>query len=1277
MADPTFDPSKPFSVQDAVAPSVTPTTATPTPTKPTRVDDPNGPTRVVMNDKGEVLEIRGNPNYQGRSGGERFRDTYMDSVQNGFGGFAARKILGDGWDFGLLGGPTDESLIGTNEDGAMRSIRLSKWYADNPAANKEVEDLFHQGKNAGEVRDIMYAKMPKSYEERYPDDALAPEYEAQVGRAWNSNRTRIANAQRDLRMTGAMKEEQDPSSWYNPAWLGGTLLGSAGLEDLASPGVGKFAKLGKFAPVASRMTGAALVNAGADAFYQGMDINDGVTNTYSPGQTLFAGLTGAGFQGGLEAAAAGGSKLYKLFRSRLRGAGPDGKLLEGVKLPDGLVIEMMPDGNARVTHEKEGMDFTFSKDYFDNEGAWMVPVINDLNGKGADFRISFDKGGKPVIIQNDRAAIEPFMPDDLKAEAGNYSRVYSGDETYLTNNKRTSDTRVYNGDETYLGNNSRTSDTRVGGEDPAAPKPVEEAPPEEIVVIGRPRKKKKKKGEDEPLPAEPVAEPVAPAPVVADPAKGFEGEAPAFLGERVNPDAPLPVRPDEPTPATPTEPVAPDAIAPKPEEAPATATPEAPEFDGDVVTRLTAAINDAGELSKKQAALLTKTRSEKLKAVASARSTSSGEAGFNAELGSLKGETPKVDFEGVRGKFKPEEIDGLFDSIKNNPNLSLFDSVNARAGLRKLLDGTVPTKSEIELLGKVFPPDFVKAALRHRSTTSKIADFAGNALNLPRSLMSTADLSAPLRQGVFLVGRKEFYKAVPTMFKEFRDAFIKNDSIPTPQRGENWQSSGSMLMDEIQARPTYDLMEQAGLAISKPHSIDLSAREEQFMSQWAERVPGNNAVSKGYNNTVGRVVQASEAAFSGFLNKLRADTFDDLVRKSADAGIDFRTNPKALKDIASFINAATGRGSLGQLNQAAPVLSGIFFSPRLMASRIQMLSPHFYANPDVSPVVRREAQKALLSFGAITATILGLAKAGGADVETDPRSSDFGKIKVDNTRYDIFGGFQQYAVLATRLATNETKTLKGDVKTLGEGYGSRTRLSVGGDFLANKASPVAGYIRDYLRGTNPVGEKFDPADNAVKLFIPLFLQDLYEGYEEEGVTGAAKTAPALFGVGVQNYGGPAPKFDPKAPSTEEALPAGAEIVEPGFDPKAEATAEPLPADAAPVDAGFDPNKPFDTTTTANLGAVGILKGMGLTPTDEGVRSYEDQERYYTTSNGAAKPGTSSHEFGNAVDVKVPKGVKPSDIVAAFQAKGYKGVTIITKRHGTGPHWHIQWESAGE
>lgn len=361
----------------------------------------------------------------------------------------------------------------------------------------------------------------------------------------------------------------------------------------------------------------------------------------------------------------------------------------------------------------------------------------------------------------------------------------------------------------------------------------------------------------------------------------------------------------------------------------------------------------------------------------------------------------------------------------------------------------------------------------------------GDILNIPRTLQSSFDLSAPFRQGLFMVGRKQFWEALPDMFK----AFASKDAY------EN-------VMTDIRGRPTYPLMNKAKLAIVD-QTADISKREEQFLSKTASKLPG---------------VKHSERAYNTFLNKVRADVFDDLIKKSKDAGINLDTDPKALRDIASFVNNATGRGELGRFEQSAPILTALFFSPRLIASRVNMLNPVYYAK--LSPVVRKEAIKSLLSLGAIATTITTLAKAGGATVENDPRSSDFAKLKYGNTRYDILGGFGQYLTLGARLYTNEKKTLKGDIQELGKGYGRDNRLDIVEKFGENKLAPVPSYVAEYLRGKDPTGKEFDVKDSTINKFIPLFLQDIQKQYEEEGDIAKAvtKTAPAVFGVGIQTYG---------------------------------------------------------------------------------------------------------------------------------------------------------------
>lgn len=563
---------------------------------------------------------------------------------------------------------------------------------------------------------------------------------------------------------------------------------------------------------------------------------------------------------------------------------------------------------------------------------------------------------------------------------------------------------------------------------------------------------------------------------------------------------------------------------------PKTGMPSAAGPTEETVSKLTEALNTAAKLNAKvQGRLYSQARSEKLKGVLAARGSTSGEAGLRAEMSALKGELPKAQFEAIRPQFKQEEIDGLFNHVRDNPKLSLFDQINARTGLAKLLDGSVPTKSEIALLDKTFPKEFVEAALKHRSMTSKTLDFAGNVLNLPRSLMSTFDLSAPLRQGIFLVGRKEFYKGFASMFKQFGS-----------------EKAFNAVQDSIKMHPNYQWMEESKLALTDMGAT-LTNREEAFMSQWAEKIP-----------VLGRGVKASDRAYTGFLNKVRADTFNTILEQTKAAGIDIVNNPKAVNDIASFVNNATGRGSLGPLSQAGPVLNGLFFSPRLIASRVTLLNPAYYAQ--LSPVVRKEAIKSLIALGGLATTVTGLAAAGGADVETDPRSSDFAKIRDGKTRYDVLGGFGQYLTMGARLATNETKTMKGEIQTLGQRYGSANRLDVMIRFATNKFSPVASFVADYLRGKNAVGETFEVRKAAMQRMLPLLWQDVAEATNDEGLKGAMKVSPGLFGIGVQTF---------DEPVDRKAFMAGQAAVTPKSAPKPEPAPEPVeeaPKDTLSADA---------------------------------------------------------------------------------------------------------------
>jgi hypothetical protein len=223
--------------------------------------------------------------------------------------------------------------------------------------------------------------------------------------------------------------------------------------------------------------------------------------------------------------------------------------------------------------------------------------------------------------------------------------------------------------------------------------------------------------------------------------------------------------------------------------------------------------------------------------------------------------------------------------------------------------------------------------------------------------------------------------------------------------------------------------------------------------------------------------------------------------------------------LADFINNATGRGNLGKLEDAAQVLNTAFFSPRLIASRINLLNPLYYTK--LPKEVRLMALKDMGKFIAFGGAILGLAASAGAKVEKDPRSSDFGKIKVGNTRWDTWGGFQQYIRIISQLLSGETKsTNSGEIKELSaDKFPYKSRGGQLMSFFRGKLAPVPGTVADILEGENVVGEKTTLAKKAYELFVPMIAQDIADGWKEQGPKAIGTVGlPSFFGVGVSTYG---------------------------------------------------------------------------------------------------------------------------------------------------------------
>ena len=528
---------------------------------------------------------------------------------------------------------------------------------------------------------------------------------------------------------------------------------------------------------------------------------------------------------------------------------------------------------------------------------------------------------------------------------------------------------------------------------------------------------------------------------------------------------------------------------PIPAEPPAPTTPSGKPIPPPV-QELIQAIKEFKPLRAEQEAIYTKERGIRMARGQEIREQlGGGEAAFLAERAAHAGEMPKVAYEPIRNRFTQEGVDALFREVVNDPTLDQWQMMQAREGLYNMFaetGGKLPQPRQLELLSQVFGPEFTKAVMSQWPKWKRIKSYIYEAANIPRSIMASFDLSAPLRQGLFMIGRKQFYSSFAKMFEMFASDKAYKET-----------------MLNISKHPDFPLLREAKLPITEMGAL-LGKREERFMSFWAEKIP-----------LAGPIIKASGRAYTGFLNKLRADVFYDLVGKARKLGLEPDKNMRLTKDIANFVGTGTGRGSMWGFERAATTLNTFFFSPRLMASRLNLLNPVYYVK--LNPFVRKEALKSLFTVTGVGMTVLALAKMNGWEVGNNPFNPDLGKMQKGNTRLDIWGGFQQYVRTAMQLMGRKTvSATTGKTRKIGEGFPPLTYMEILGRAIESKESPVMSFATTLLKGRSPFGEKLSIPKEVANRFTPMVIQDLYDIWKDDpsifpyGLAG-------IFGVGVQTY----------------------------------------------------------------------------------------------------------------------------------------------------------------
>jgi hypothetical protein len=466
--------------------------------------------------------------------------------------------------------------------------------------------------------------------------------------------------------------------------------------------------------------------------------------------------------------------------------------------------------------------------------------------------------------------------------------------------------------------------------------------------------------------------------------------------------------------------------------------------------------------------------------------------------------------------------------------------------------------------------------LRNRSTFKKWMDALLEVWNVPRILKATGELSTVLIQGGILTTSRKLTnpKALAKIMKEL---FI---SLGSSKKATYYESL-------IKAHPLYPLAEKSKLALTNP-DYKSDVREEQYSGDYANLFWDLPFVLASYNTRASKVINKERAILGDVLKKVtgigtpgsdklsirqqwknvnpfvaleRGGTLymntlrmEEFVRGAEMLRMEGKNEVDHLQDfklLANAINSMSGRANLPTVvAPSSKLLAAVFFSARNAVSIMNQVNPVYYgylhfsstdgAQIKKTSVANKLAVTNMVRFITITGmTILAIKAAAGKDeddedvvqIETDPNSSDFMKMRIGDIRFDPWHGMTTMIVLMSRLITENVKsTSDGKTTKLGEKrFGPQSRLDLIGAWGRNKFAPSMAITANYLdtheevdpetgdefRQT-PFGKKF--IDDESLDMSPMYWSSVKEiQAEDPGVMSEFLTVVSVFGWNTSVY----------------------------------------------------------------------------------------------------------------------------------------------------------------
>lgn len=504
----------------------------------------------------------------------------------------------------------------------------------------------------------------------------------------------------------------------------------------------------------------------------------------------------------------------------------------------------------------------------------------------------------------------------------------------------------------------------------------------------------------------------------------------------------------------------------------------------------------------------------------------------------LKGEYSKQ--QPVTISLTEEEKWNLWQRVDEVYANNVYNRGNARNALYRLDQDAPLRQFEVNLLRHAYGDELADALMQSGRVRGGFWNFMFELAVTPKAILSSMDLSYPLRQGILMApGRpREFFQSFKPMFKagateEGAQAIYKGivtDPMEVKMADGTVRTFGQM-MDEAGA---YRHLE----TFDAPLVRDETGKAVYNAGQGAEEAFRGGALAESLTRPLGNFVRRSNRAFTTFGNAVRHNVGKSIIKGWMKAGEDI--TPERIQALSNFLNRFSGRGTIGNAN-ITQALQAFAWAPQKTVAGPQAWAHAFHADP----LIRKQAWRNLAAFMGTGLTIMGGAYALGARVQGNPLSSDFGKIQVGKRHINIWGSD---AVLMRYIAQTFTpRNLSTDPKRAFGIFNEEGALDIGqrldpnlgvvpsdpvksaGRYGRSRLAPEWGAVWDVVSGRSYLGEpiradKDSLLSMAKNYGIPLVAQDAIEALKEEGLTPESlaltggTTAFSFFGGTAQTYG---------------------------------------------------------------------------------------------------------------------------------------------------------------